>query len=893
MQDHFIVRARWIFLAVFVAICAWLIPGVQDLENDDDVLAFLPADHPDVQTFRTIADRYGMLELALIGLGADGEDIVTPAHMDEIRALTEKLSQVEGVNIVLSAADLPNPIVTEDGLVVAPLVPENLRDPEELRERVFASTDAVGNFVSADGKAAALIVFLSPREGDGPEAFAARRATLHELAERTRAGWSGEVHLTGAPFIEMAASESSRGDIERLSPLVIGVLALVSAVLLGSITAAFLNLLVTGIGVGLIVGAHGVFGEPFTIVSSATPVMMVALGGAFGVHVLAGYQRQSGSPQHRASATIRELWLPVVLSGCTTAVAFFALMVMPQVPMQRFGLVAGIGVILLLAMSLFVMPALLSVLPARLIATKRDRPVPLPFRPPMWLLVILAVLGVVLARGMKADPDTLNIFPPESEPRTSAAFFDEHFGGSTYLQVAVAGPLADNEILRVIRDVSDEVEAIEGVIDVRSVYDPVSTINAALGGRRGVPETEGRASRVLTYITGHPAMRQLMTEDGQAAVIHIKLAPMSGERQVQVADQVRAVLAAHQPASGELTVAATTNDALKKAQREEVLAHVSTLLGKKIDPEALGKSKARSPAFLAEIAKLRDQALDSEEGAVAAEIPAEEIAGLSPDSLVEPRGEALEALLREKLPTLVAQDPEGVGFAAEHLGAWIDEAAGKYKADALCGPLELDEAQCDRFRPLLTELDDEQWAVPAGVDAGEAIRKVPLDLSLTGQPVIGQAFAESVVTSLWQSTLVSIGALAVVLLVSRFVFALVPAVWTLAFAAGVIALLGHTISVSTSMVSCIALGAGVDFAIHLGFRARQHRGVDAGLRAVQELGAVVLISAAQLAMAFAVLMGSELLALREFGVGLAVGLVGAALGAVWFTPKLAPGKRGD
>src|SRR5690606_30868206 len=450
-----------------------------------------------------------------------------------------------------------------------------------------------------------------------------------------------------------------------------------------------------GIGVGLIVGAHGVFSEPFTIVSSATPMMMVALGGAFGVHILAGYQRQSGAPRQRASATIRELWLPVVLSGCTTAVAFFALMVMPQVPMQRFGLVAGIGVLVLLLMALFVMPALLSVLPARLIATKRDRPVPLPFRPPLWLLVIIAALGVVLARGMQTDPDTLNIFPPESEPRTSAAFFDEHFGGSTYLQVAVEGELADNEILRVIRDISDEVEAVDGVIDVRSVYDPVSTINAALGGRRGVPETAGRASRVLTYISGHPAMRQLMTEDAKAAVIHIKLSPMVGERQVEVANQVRKILDAHRPASGELAIAATSNAALKQAQRAEVLAHLSAQLGKKIDPAKLEKGKASSPAFLAEIAKLRDQALDSEEGAVAAEIPVEEIAALTPESLVEPRGAALEALLRARLPTLVEQDPEGVGFAAEHLGAWIDEAAGKYKADALCGPLELDAESCE------------------------------------------------------------------------------------------------------------------------------------------------------------------------------------------------------
>jgi glycerol uptake facilitator-like aquaporin len=48
------------------------------------------------------------------------------------------------------------------------------------------------------------------------------------------------------PFVEDAAARSSRNDVNRLSPIVIGVLVLVSAVLLGSVTAAGLNLVLDG-----------------------------------------------------------------------------------------------------------------------------------------------------------------------------------------------------------------------------------------------------------------------------------------------------------------------------------------------------------------------------------------------------------------------------------------------------------------------------------------------------------------------------------------------------------------------------------------------------------------------------------------------------------------------
>jgi predicted RND superfamily exporter protein len=98
--------------------------------------------------------------------------------------------------------------------------------------------------------------------------------------------------------------------------------------------------------------------------------------------------------------------------------------------------------------------------------------------------------------------------------------------------------------------------------------------------------------------------------------------------------------------------------------------------------------------------------------------------------------------------------------------------------------------------------------------------------------------------------------------------------------------MGHPIGIGTSMITCIALGAGVDFAIHLGYRARSYQERGRGERAVKELGAVVVISAVQLALAFSVLLLSEMPPLQQFGIGLAIGLVGAALGAVWFTPML-------
>ena len=900
--DHPIVRARWIILLVFAAICGWLIPGVADIENDDDVLAFLPPDHPDIVAFHEVAERFGILEVALVGLRSEGGDVLAPETVDEIRTLSKRISEIEGVNFTLSMADLPNPEVTDDGMVVAALVPPELRDPEQIRERVLSSRNAVGNVVSADGEAAALLVFLLPKEGGGADAFGKRRETLDAIRDAVSEGWKGEVHFGGAPFVEMAASDASRTDIEDLSPIVIVVLALASALLLRSITAAVLNLILAGVGVGLIMGAHGRFDEALTIVSSSTPVMMVALGGAFGVHILAGYQRQHGTSRERATGVLEELWLPVLLSGCTTSVAFFALMAMPQIPMQRFGVAAGIGMLLLLVLALLVLPALLAVLPNGLLEPRDEARFWLPPRPPALLVAAFAGAGVLVGLRMEADPDTSNVFEDATPPKQADAFFQEHFGGSTFLMVTVHGSVEDdlallqeNEVLRRIRDIGERVSHIDGVVDVRSVVEPIEIINEAMGGRRGVPENTARSRRGMTYLLGHPAMAQLMTDDGNGAVIHIKLAPMSGARQVEITDQVRTILA--ELGQDGLRVAPTAQADVAGRRTADVQARLDRLLEgggfDKVSLSDLGGGGGASAEVVAEITKLRDNLFDedSDENIFETsklEVTREEIEALAPADVLEPRGEALESLMKQKWPTVAEKDAEGIKFAAEHLGSWVDDLIKKHGAGDRCAELKLGEEACALVKSALSELDDDEWVVPTDVEV-EGARDIDVKVRLTGQPVIGQAFAESVTTSLATSTLVSLAALALVLVVARFVPALIPAIWTLAVTAGVIAVLGHPISVGTSMVSCIALGAGVDFAIHLSFRARQYD-ENAGEKAVRDLGPVVLISAVQLGLAFLVLNASQMRPLQDFGTGLAVGLFGAALGAVWLTPLLNRGR---
>lgn len=875
------VRQRWFVLLIFVALSAWLVPYAQQIEHDDDVLAFLPPDDPDVLAFRAVADRFSMLSVGLVGLRDGGETLLTDERVETIRTLARDLTTVPDVQQVLSFPELPDPRLVDETLVVDVLVPIDLDEPSEIRQRVLSNPNAVGNLISPDGTAACLLVYIPVDLSS-----AQRHVLLSTIRERVTQAWSGERYFGGAPFMESTAALASRRDIERLSPVVIIVLAVTSALLLGSVVAAILNLVLTGLGVALVMGAHGWMGEPLTIVSSTTPVMMVALGGAFGMHMLAGFQRAQGTSQQRASRAVKELWYPVVLSGLTTSVGFFSLVVMPQWPMRHFAVVAGLGVMLLLGLTIVVLPALMSLVPSRAIPPRLERGIPFRTSVPVWVLLALAGLGAVGITWLKADADTRHVFDETSEPARADRFFNESFGGSQFVQVTIEGNLSEPAVLRRIRSIVEDVEPLDGIAEVRSLLGPVALVTEGLGGRRGIPTSQDRAHRVLLTLAEQSLMAQLMTPDQRGAILHIKLAPGGPEQHLRVARAIQRVVAQHERAA--LYVGPTTWEDVAAEKRRAVDERLERRLQQPLPIDVLdvsGLTPLADERFLQTLLALRDRAFGTEE--VTDPLPKETYEKLSMRRLFETPADERAQLIRTEVPALVSSDPKGVEIVAEQLGMWISEAVSEWKQGVICQRIKrlsdaAEPVTCAEIKAIVSELADETWDVDEPARPS-AYRAVPLEIHVTGQPILGAAFATSVTRNLVRSTMLSVVMLVMVLVASGHVRALIPALWTLVITGGCIAALGHPISVGTSMVACIGVGAGVDFALHLGIRARR---VGSGADAVRALGGVVVITGVQLSMAFLVLLLSEMPPLRQFGVGLAIALLSAAVGAVWWGPRL-------
>ncbi len=146
---------------LFATVCGFFATRV---EHDHDVLAFLPEDNEEIAVFRAISERFGGLDVALVGV--ETEDVYDPGFLGRLRTTTREIREIPQVDHVVSLANVedfaPDPA---GGIRSAPLVddlPTDATSRAVLRALVQSRDAVVGTLVNEQGTAIVLYIFAAP-----------------------------------------------------------------------------------------------------------------------------------------------------------------------------------------------------------------------------------------------------------------------------------------------------------------------------------------------------------------------------------------------------------------------------------------------------------------------------------------------------------------------------------------------------------------------------------------------------------------------------------------------------------------------------------------------------------------------------------------------------------
>ena len=901
-------------VVVLTALGAWLARGVR---HQDDLMAFLPTDNADIAQFRSINERFGGLEVAIVGVELDAP--YTATDLAQLSQLTEAVDRMSGIDHVLSLTNVddfrPDPM---GGIRTAKLIeslPADADALEPIRATVATREHVVGTLVSADGTALALYAF--PSFGGDQQAIAqrigdeARRAFPHQ-----------RLHFTGAPFVSSWIYEVTQADMRRLTPWAVGAIILVLLLAFRDLRSVLLGLFSAGAGIIAVQATLALTDTPVNVVLSAMPVILFAIGSAYGIHILARYSAYA-TQQPLAEAVTQTLIRtgPVVLTaGATTAFGLGSFLLMDQAPLRQFGLFCALGIAVALTLSLTFVPAVIVLLRlaprpvgaggidaacARLgawLATQRR-----------WVLlavVPVAAAGVVYTLRVDDRIDQAAFYSEESPPAQADRFMRDRFGGSTFVQLELVGDLRDPNTLRAAQQLADRLSLLPGVHRVQHIGDVVASLSEAMEGQPRLPDNAAKAGLLFGLLTGNPAVRQLVDAELGRALMHVRLSTAS-------LDETEAALAAieHTVTTQAVTrwrVVPTTEKDGVDARTEMVVDRIRALLNPTgaPPPEAVRAALAIQPKPLApdDVARRLSLWLQTAE---------------SPAS-ISPQHAWLVARALLALPT-THTEADRADAVAGALGAAMDDPRVADLAWAVEVPMQ--EARRD------AEVGAQAAAVLAAVGgprqpapdtlAGERLQLLigaalldqglseiavsdphgtqAMAVTVSGTPLLHRGLSASTRQNQTRSLVAALATVALILSV-RFrsvhsgLLALAPTGLGLLLIYGGMGLLHVRLDIGTSMLASLIIGAGVDFAVHLmsAWTATEHEPLShAAARAFARTGAAIGTNAIAVAVGFFVLTLGQARPLQNVGGLTAAGMLVAAACTFLLIPALARRRRYD
>lgn len=914
-------------LAIVLAVASLAIlslVGAANLQQDEDILAFLPQENPDVRLFYDINKRFGSTDVALVGVEVD--DPFTAEFLTKLRAVTDKLEELPPLDHVLSLGNVIDFTPDKDagGIITAPLidaVPTSPQESSNLREKVMSRDHVVGNLISQDGKAVLIYCYLG--YGTNPKVVSAE---IREAVEEHLSGY--ELYWGGGPFISTYVYTTTQEDLRKLTPWAVLAIVVIMMLVFRDLVGTSVALLSTAIGIVLSLGVMAWAGVAFNIMLSSTPVVLFAIGSAYGLHVLSHYyaNQQHMPGPHALRKTLVEAGPVVLTAGFTTAASLVSFAAMDIQPVRIFGVFTSLGILITLILSVTFVPSLISlfrlkgkvgssgpvpVLTSKLARFGRRRRVPV-----AATLTAVAIAFGLLVSKVDTGVDMTTFFSAGSPPDQAASFMREHFGGSQFVQVHAKGDMNDPLTLRRLRAVADRISQLPNVSSVLHIGDAVAQSNSAMVGQLRIPDTSDQLRLLYTFVGTDPSIGQLVTRDRKQALIHVKVATEKSDEVNRVIEDIEAVTA---EMGGTWRVAELRADqAAGSAVRQMLawrLAALSQAYGARIDnPQGLQQALEQEPPrvdrikIAAEILgflRSSECAVSVEEmgGDDVAKSIAAGVAALGPAPTEEQIAQRVAQVLEQE-PTEPLVEDLTYSMAMPVSEAWAKaEAAGL--ATQVLAAAEITPPpgnKGERFRNAvsvaLLDLGAPTAAVPATGDIAQGSTGA-LALQANGLPVMHRGLSHSVTRNQVLSLACALG---LVLLIMSVVFrsvvsgllATTPTMFTVVVVYGGMGGLGVHLDLGTSMLASIIMGAGVDYAVHLmsAWRAPlagapQPDLVAAAERAARTTGTAIWTNAVMIGAGFLVLTMGEAKPLQNVGSLTAAAMLVAATATFLLVPALA------
>ncbi len=543
-------KRPWIIIAICVILTGVFGFFITGLGIDNSIRQFLPQKDASYTRLTQTEDEFGSMIVIGVSLESKKGTILTPENIEVVRKITDRcldLNEVEGVD---SLTHIDYVCESDGSISASQLIPDSYTgseaDIEQLQARLAEWSDMYNRVIVNDDNTATqmqiTIHSMTPEEKATSKITDAERQQkiLEQVRQVVVEECEGQplvYKIYGDPVVAESARNFMISDLAALIPLVIVVVLLSLFFSFKTVDGTLLPLITVVMSAAWTMGLMALLGITFTLVSSVIPVALIAVGSAYGIHVLTHYYVALDGVEGELTrekyveaifAGLKEVMKAVLLAGITTIVGFISLVSSPIEPLHSFAIFTAIGVGIALLLSITFIPALLLTKDFKKVQAGREKMKHITEKVERRLerarqlaggkemkdasgntlyniyhffcgsrvrlvLFTLVILGISYAglRMLKIDTAIVNYFPENCQLRQDIKSIDKNFAGTNSLYFTISGQekgdLTKPEILKAVDDMQTYLaENYDGIGKIVSFTTFIKRINQVWH----VPSTE-------------------------------------------------------------------------------------------------------------------------------------------------------------------------------------------------------------------------------------------------------------------------------------------------------------------------------------------------------------------------------------------------------------------
>ncbi|MHB2150783.1 efflux RND transporter permease subunit [Calditrichota bacterium LG25] len=913
---------------------------LKNLKVNSDLFSYLREDDPDVQLFNRIGKEYAGTSIAMVGIGAD--DVFTHKTLNVINRITEKIKQIDGVATVMSLTDVLDIRSFEGSLEVGRLIDKNNipDDPQKLRQiRSYTLSKDMynGRIVSPDGKVTIIIARLKQNADKQEVAL-----KIQEIAQKEAGGY--QLYFSGLPMQMLEVNDIIISDMLYLVPLVALVLVLMLYFSFRTKRGVILPLLTVIISTIWAMGLMSLLGVELSIISNIMPVLLIAIGSAYGIHMIARYKEDIKGAADTISGikhSLSTVGVPIILAGMTTVVGFFSFAGSYLTAVNDFGIFTGIGVIFALVISITFLPAFLTFLkkPEMKSINKEgknenaldrflDRLAFFVLKNEKLIIILgglLVIISIIGLPRIKREVNMIEYFKEDTDIRIAEVMMEKKFGGSTPVQILVKGDLKNPFVLKEMRKFEKFLESVPYVSKPQSIADLICEMNKVMNNHYTIPDTREGVANLWFFIEGESILEQLVNNEGNEGIIQANLATMATGKILKSVtmineyiknemdtslvavkinqDNAQEIINLKIPEITQLILSDFTRHQIEikvdRAQLRRLIREIYLTKRVQFDDRTLNDISEKVVDFF-----LNESEIEIDNEALIRQITNQIL------DLVKSGNPVNEAAIKKTLTRQLASrgnyDADELADTAYSLFVILDEywqyqriMDGVDLIIARFAPQAKNNAKLrDALRDDLWVLNEKMIALPSTVASSKGLEgeRVSVQFVQSGMPLIFTKLDDSLMKSQIQSLFIALVLVSIILIiqlnsVTGGLISITPIILTVLLNFALMAYLNIPLDNATMMIASIAIGIGIDYSIHFTHRFKEEfsRSNDP-LKALEATmlttGRAILTNALAVGAGFIILIFAQLIPIQRFGWLTATTMLFSSIGAVTFLPAL-------